>query len=94
MFYMFWGIYLVHKNYLKPCIYSIIEKRLLKKSEGKDDMDEIEDEGIIEATLSAMATAAPEFFICLFSTFLGVTDVGLSALLGSTAFSTLITKGT
>ena len=40
-----------------------------------------------------MAAASPEMFICIFSTFCGVVDIGISAFLGTNAFNALMIQG-
>eukprot|EP00831_Metopus_contortus_P037753 TRINITY_DN2973_c0_g1_i3.p2 TRINITY_DN2973_c0_g1~~TRINITY_DN2973_c0_g1_i3.p2 ORF type:complete len:217 (+),score=45.88 TRINITY_DN2973_c0_g1_i3:62-712(+) len=48
----------------------------------------------MESTIEPIAVTAPESLMCLFSTFFGVTDVGISAFLGTNAFTACIERGT
>ena len=45
------------------------------------------------STVRPLALTAPEYFMCFFSTVLGVTDVGISAFLGTNAFTACIERG-
>ncbi len=81
LLYMFFGIMQIHKLYLEPCI------SLFRKTKTFDD-------DTMDSTVVPVAVTAPETFMCLFATFFGVTDVGISAFLGSNAFTACVERGT
>eukprot|EP00826_Nyctotherus_ovalis_P048179 TRINITY_DN5645_c0_g1_i1.p2 TRINITY_DN5645_c0_g1~~TRINITY_DN5645_c0_g1_i1.p2 ORF type:complete len:277 (+),score=66.69 TRINITY_DN5645_c0_g1_i1:103-933(+) len=80
LLYMFLGIKQLHQLYLKPCL----------------DLFRITntfDEDTMASTVEPIAITATETFISFFATFLGVTDVGISAFLGSNAFTACVERG-
>eukprot|EP01022_Parablepharisma_sp_SALTPOND_P013750 TRINITY_DN1846_c1_g1_i1.p2 TRINITY_DN1846_c1_g1~~TRINITY_DN1846_c1_g1_i1.p2 ORF type:complete len:5107 (+),score=843.18 TRINITY_DN1846_c1_g1_i1:25620-40940(+) len=80
LLYMFFGIMQVHRLYLEPCLH------LFRKTKTFDD-------DTMDSTVVPIATTAPESFISFFATFFGVTDVGISAFLGTNAFTACVERG-
>ena len=80
LLYMFFGIMQVHRLYLEPCLH------LFSKTKTFDD-------DTMDSTIRPIAVSAPESLMCLFATFFGVTDVGISSFLGTNAFTACIERG-
>ena len=80
IFYLFLGVKQVHKNYLVPCLKLFIKTNTF-------DLD------TMASTVRPIAVTATETFMSFFATFFGVTDVGISAFLGSNAFTACIERG-
>jgi Ca2+/Na+ antiporter len=80
MFYCFYGISLVTKNYINPSI-DIIKSRNRFSS------------NTMNATLLAMTNSAAESFIIMNSIFFNVSDIGVYTVVGETAFYALLVQG-
>jgi Ca2+/Na+ antiporter len=80
MFYLFYGISLVTKNYINPSI-DIIKSRNRFSS------------NTMNATLLAMTNSAAESFIIMNSIFFNVSDIGVYTVVGETAFYALLVQG-
>jgi len=80
LLYVFFGIMQVHKLYLKPCL------DLFRKTNTFD-------EDTMISTVEPIAFTATESFMSLYATFFGVSDVGISAFLGSNAFTACVERG-
>ena len=80
MIYMFLGIMQLHQYYLAPCLECLSKTKFVE-------------EDTMISTIKPIAVSAPEFFMCLFTTVFGVTDVGISAFLGTNAFTACIDRG-
>lgn len=80
MFYCFYGISLVTRNYINPSI-DIIKSRNRFSS------------NTMNATLLAMTNSAAECFIIMNSIFFDVSDIGVYTVVGETAFYSLIIQG-
>eukprot|EP01022_Parablepharisma_sp_SALTPOND_P032083 TRINITY_DN827_c0_g1_i2.p1 TRINITY_DN827_c0_g1~~TRINITY_DN827_c0_g1_i2.p1 ORF type:complete len:1944 (+),score=85.16 TRINITY_DN827_c0_g1_i2:3283-9114(+) len=80
LLYMFLGIMQVHRLYLGPCLQCMAKSKMFE-------------EDTMMSTLRPLALTAPEYFMCLFSTVFGVTDIGISAFLGTNAFTACIERG-
>jgi len=78
--YMFLGIMQLHQYYLGPCLECLTKIKFVEE----DTMISI---------VRPIAVCAPEFFMCLFTTVFGVTDIGISAFLGTNAFTACIDRG-
>jgi len=80
LLYIFFGIKQLHKLYLKPCLDLFRTTNTF-------------DEDTMASTVEPIAITATETFISFYATFLGVTDVGISAFLGSNAFTACVERG-
>lgn len=80
MVYMFLGIMQLHQYYLGPCLECLRKIKFVE-----DDT--------MTSTVRPIAVSAPEYFMCIFTTVFGVTDVGISAFLGTNAFTACIERG-
>lgn len=80
LFYMFIGIMQIHRLYLQPCL------RVFKKMKTFS-------QGTMESLVIPISVTAPEYFIAAYGCFLGVTDIGISAFLGTNAFTACVEKG-
>ena len=80
IFYMFCGIMQLHLIYLGPCLQCLSKIKIVE-------------EDTMISTVRPIAMSAPEYFMCIFSTVFGVTDVGISAFLGTNAFTACIERG-
>jgi len=80
LLYMFLGIMQVHRLYLGPSMECFSKAHTFE-------------EDTMISTVRPFALTAPEFFMCLYSTVFGVTDVGISSFLGTNAFTACIERG-